>query len=311
VKFLAPCAGQPNRPVQMPQLQRLAALSIPVGIVVLAFKLLAYYVTGSVALFSDALESIVNVAAAIAAYLAIRLAAQPADHNHPYGHHKAEYLASVTEGALIVVAALIIVSEAYDAFVTPRALTAPIEGLVINGVATVINAVWAAVLLRTGRAQRSPALIADGRHLYTDVISSVGVLVGVGLAVATGIPILDPILAVAVAGNVLWSGWVLMRDSLSGLMDTAAEPAVLEKIRSVISDQGAGALEAHDLRTRHAGRATFIDFHLVVPGEMTVREAHDICDRIEDVLRAEIGDAFITIHVEPEHKAKHAGIVVL
>ena len=295
----------------MHKLETVALVSIPIGVLVLALKFEAYLLTGSAALFSDALESTVNVAAAVAAFAAIKLASRPADQNHPYGHHKAEYLAAVIEGALIVVAALMILGEAYDAFLRPRIITAPVEGLAVNGVATAINAVWALALLRIGRRQRSPALLADGRHLLTDVLTSVGVIVGIALAVVTGIPLLDPLLAVLVAANVLWTGWVLMRDSLSGLMDGSAEPAVLDKIRAVISDQASGAIEAHDLRTRHAGRATFIDFHLVVPGEMSVREAHEICDRIEDMLQAEIPGALVTIHVEPEHKAKHSGIVVL
>lgn len=295
----------------MERTQQLALASVAVGIVVLALKFLAYWLTGSVALFSDALESVVNVAAAVAAVIAIRLSAKPPDRTHLYGHHKAEYFSAVLEGVLIVLAALLIAREAYAAYLVPRAIEAPLQGLAINAVATVINAAWCRVLMRQGRKRRSPALFADGKHLFTDVLSSVAVIAGVGLAALTGWTVLDPLLAVLVALHILWSGWHLVRDSVGGLMDAAPPPEELERIREIISDRAAGAIEAHDLRTRHAGRATFVDFHLVVPGTMSVADAHDICDRIEQALKAEMGYAFITIHVEPEDKAKHSGIVVL
>jgi cation diffusion facilitator family transporter len=295
----------------MKRVQILAAGSIAVGIVVLALKYLAYYLTGSVALLSDAIESIVNVATAIAALLAIRFAAVPADANHPYGHHKAEYISAVIEGALIIVAAIAILHEAYNAYFAPRIIDAPWLGLAVNGSASVINAVWCWILIRTGRARKSPALVADGKHLLADVVSSLGVLAGVALAAATGYTILDPILAGVVALNVLWSGWGLLKDSVGGLLDQAVPDEDLARIRAAIAVHADGAIEAHDLRTRHAGRMTFVDFHLVVKGSMTVTEAHEICDRLERAIKAEMQDALISIHVEPDDKAKHAGIVVL
>jgi cation diffusion facilitator family transporter len=295
----------------MKRVQILAAGSIAVGLVVLALKYLAYHLTGSVALLSDAIESIVNVATAVAALVAIRFAAQPADANHPYGHHKAEYISAVVEGVLIIVAALAIFREAYAAFLAPRITEAPWNGLAVNGVATVINAIWCYVLITQGRKRKSPALLADGRHLFTDVVSSVGVFVGVSLAALTGYVILDPILAALVGVNVLWAGWRVMKDSVGGLLDEAVSDGELARIRTVIAANADGAIEAHDLRTRHAGRMTFVDFHLVVRGDMTVTEAHDICDRLERAIKAEMQDALISIHVEPDDKAKHAGIVVL
>lgn len=295
----------------MPRVQTLAIGSIAVGIVVLALKYVAFRLTGSVALYSDALESIVNVVTSVVALLAVRTSAKPPDDNHPYGHHKAEYFSAVIVGVLIVVAAASILLEAYHGFMNPQSLDAPLEGLAANGLASVINGVWCWILIRQGRQLRSPALVADGKHLLTDVLSSVGVLAGVGLATATGLAFLDPALAALVAVNIVWSGWQLMRESVGGLMDEAVSSDTLARIREVISANAAGALEAHDLRTRHAGRMTFIDFHLVVPGEMPVSTAHDICDRIEAALRAEVHDALITIHVEPAEKAKHSGIVVL
>tara|TARA_R110000751_G_scaffold54722_7_gene117620 strand:- start:34 stop:921 length:888 start_codon:yes stop_codon:yes gene_type:complete len=290
---------------------KLAIGSIFVGFAVLGLKTLAYWLTGSVALLSDALESTVNVATAFAALIAIRVAAKPADADHPWGHHKAEFFSAVLEGVMIIVAALLILHEAYAGFMTPAPLDAPLEGLLINMGATVINGVWAWVLVSRGRAQKSPALVADGKHLVTDVLTSVGVAAGVLLAVATGWWILDPLLAALVAVNILWSGWKIVRDSLSGLMDEAVSEATLARIREIIATQADGATEAHDLRTRHAGAAIFIDFHLVVPGETTVFEAHEICDRIENALKEKLEVTHITIHVEPEHKSKQTGIIVL
>jgi cation diffusion facilitator family transporter len=291
----------------MNQVIRLALWSIAVGSIVLGLKYVAYLVTGSVALYSDALESIVNVATAIAAFFAVRLSAAPPDANHPYGHHKVEYLSAVLEGVLIVVAALAILRKAYLGYLDPRPLDAPALGLAVNGLATVINGAWCVILFRIGRQRRSPALLADAQHLMTDVVTSLGVFAGVGLVALTGWLLLDPIIAALVALHILWWGWQLMRRSIGGLMDEAVSKEVLEKIRHAISKEAEGALEAHDLRTRSAGRATFIEFHLVVPGTMSVAESHMICDRIEAALRADLADSVITIHVEPEHKAKHPG----
>jgi cation diffusion facilitator family transporter len=295
----------------MGRLQVLASISIAVAALVLGLKYFAYYLTGSVALYSDALESIINFATAAMALYAIHVSARPADENHPYGHHKAEYFSAVVEGALIVIAAITILRESYLAILTPRMPEATIEGLTANGIATIINGAWAYVLVREARRRRSPALAADGRHLFADVYTSVAVIVGLALASLTGWAILDPILAALVALNILWSGWQLVRESVGGLMDEAVPDDVLERIRRAIAQHAEGAIEAHDLRTRSAGRRTFVDFHLVVPGGMSVSDAHDICDAIEQALKAEIDDALITIHVEPENKAKHKGIVVL
>ncbi|MGV3634350.1 MAG: cation diffusion facilitator family transporter [Pseudorhodoplanes sp.] len=295
----------------MKRVQILAAGSIAVGLIVLALKYLAWHLTGSVALLSDAIESIVNVATAVAALAAIRFAAQPAEANHPYGHHKAEYMSAVVEGALIIVAAIAIFREAYAAFLAPRIVDAPWTGLAVNGAATAINAVWCYVLITQGRRRKSPALVADGRHLFADVVSSIGVFAGVALAALTGYVILDPILAGLVGINVLWAGWRVMKESVGGLLDEAVPEDDLARIRAIIAENADGAIEAHDLRTRHAGRMTFVDFHLVVKGSMSVTEAHDICDRLERALKAEIEDALISIHVEPDDKAKHSGIVVL
>jgi cation diffusion facilitator family transporter len=283
---------------------RLAFWSIVVAFVVLGLKLLAWWLTGSVALYSDALESTVNVIAALAAFWAIRVSHTPADQDHPFGHHKAEYFSAVLEGVLIVLAALLILVEVWRSWAAPASLDQPWPGLAINSVASVVNLIWAQLLIRTGRTERSPALVADGRHIMTDVVTSVGVVAGLIAAVLTGWRILDPALAVIVALNILWQGWHVIGSSVQGLMDRAVDKDEHIRIRDIISANSRGAMEVHDLKTRIAGRATFIEFHLIVDGEMSVRESHVICDRIEEALRAEIPSVRITIHVEPDDEAK-------
>lgn len=286
-------------------LKLIGAGSIGVALAVMALKYAAYLVTGSVAFYSDALESVVNLVTAMAALLAIHVSSQPADRKHPFGHHKAEYLSAVLEGVLIVVAALLIMREAYDALIRPRAIEEFGLGAVLSVLATVLNGGWSAFLIREGRKLRSPALVADGWHLLSDVVTSVGVIAGVLLVAVTGLNVLDPLLALAVAAYILWSGSKIALASLSGLLDEAADSEIQARIRAAILRNGDGALEVHDVRTRQAGRATFIEFHLVVPGAMTVEDAHEICDRLEEALEAEIEGSEIVIHVEPEHKAKN------
>jgi cation diffusion facilitator family transporter len=285
--------------------------SVAVAAAVLVLKLLAWGLTGSVALLADALESVVNVAAALAALAAVRYAAIPPDANHPYGHAKAEYFSAVLEGALIVLAAMLILHEAWRSLEAPRAPEQAVLGLAVSAAATAANAGWAVVLARRGRSLRSPALLADARHLLTDVVTSTGVLVGVGLVAVTGLLWFDPLLAALTAVNILWSGGRLVRSSVGGLMDEAVSPETLGRIRGILAESAEGAIEAHDIRTRHAGHLTFVEFHLVVPGAMRVDEAHAICDRVEAALKAELDSAVITIHVEPEGKAKHRGVLVL
>lgn len=293
-------SGSENRTVL-----RLAFWGIPLSLAVLGLKLLAWWVTGSVALLSDGLESTVNVIAAVIAYLMIGYASKPADAGHPFGHHKAEYFSAVIEGVLIVVAALLIVWEAIPAMMAPVLLEAPALGLAINFAAGVINAVWAYVLINAGRKHRSPALSADGHHILSDVVTSIGVLIGLGLAIATGYAILDPLLAVIVACNILYQGWMVISRSIDGLMDRAVPSEEEEAIKAAIAANATGSLGVHDLKTRQAGPAIFVDFHMVVPELMPVGEAHDICDRIEDAIRVVHPGAKIAIHVEPEGEKAH------
>jgi cation diffusion facilitator family transporter len=295
----------------MRQAERIAAGSIAIGLAVLALKTMAWWVTDSAALFSDAAESVVNVAASLAAFVALRLAARPADADHPYGHDKAEFFAAVIEGVLIVVAAIVILQETWQAVLAPRPITAPWQGMALNAAAGVLNLAWGVLLVRAARRLRSPALAADGKHLLADVVTSAGVLVGFALAVATGIWWLDPLLAAATALYILVSGTMVIRASVGGLMDEAPAAEIVARIRELVGVHAEGAIEAHDLRMRHAGRLTFLEFHLVVPALMTVADAHAICDRIEAALKAEMEGLMITIHVEPEGKAKHQGVLVL
>src|SRR5882757_9006595 len=200
----------------MDRASKAALASVFVGGLVLALKFAAYWLTGSIALYSDALESIINVVAAGAAFIALRVSAQPADANHPYGHTKAEYFSAVFEGLLVVLAALSILREAYFGFLNPHPIDAPLLGLAVN----------------------APALVADGRHVLTDVFTSGGVLVGVGLVALTGWLVLDPILAALVALNILWSGYAMVRESVGGLMDEAVSNETLARIRSAITQSG-------------------------------------------------------------------------
>ncbi|PJR15379.1 cation diffusion facilitator family transporter [Sinorhizobium meliloti] len=284
---------------------RLAFWGIPLSLAVMGLKMLAWWVTGSVALLSDGLESSVNVVAAVIAYAMIGYAAKPADADHPFGHHKAEYFSAVIEGVLIVLAALLIIWEAIPEMMEPVLLNAPTLGLAINFAAGVVNAIWAYVLIRAGRRHRSPALSADGQHILSDVVTSVGVLVGLLLAIATGYAILDPLLAVIVAGNILFQGWKVISRSVDGLMDKAVPADEEEAIKVAIAANAGGSLGVHDLKTRQAGPAIFVDFHMVVPEAMAVGDAHDICDRIEEAIRVVHSGAEIAIHVEPEGEKAH------
>jgi cation diffusion facilitator family transporter len=292
------------------QSSRLAFFNIAIALLVVALKYVAYLETASVALYSDALESIVNVLTAIAAAGAVHWSARPPDRHHQFGHHKAEYFSAVLEGVLIVLAAGMIIRAAVIALREPSLMHLSAIGIGLNIAATVINAGWAWLLISKGRENRSPALVADGWHLLTDVATSGAVLVGLGFVAITGWQKLDVLMALAVAFYILWAGGRLIRESMSGLMDEAVTSEVARHIRGVITTNADGAIEAHDIKTRIAGRVTFIEFHLVVPGKMTVAAAHVICDRIEAALKTAIVGSEIVIHIEPEGEAIRKGAVV-
>jgi cation diffusion facilitator family transporter len=304
--FISPLRGEKGN--QMRPATHFAILSLFIALLVLALKTAAYWVTGSVALLSDALESIINVVVAGAAWVALRVSSTPPDDKHPFGHHKAEYFSAVLEGALIALAALAIFREAVFHFFTPREIGMPALGIAVNVTASIINAIWGIQLIKIGRREKSPALDADGQHVLADAVASTGVVAGVFATVITGWLQLDALVAGAVGVYILISGWKLVKESVSGLMDEAASPETLALIDACIAERGAGAIEAHDIRTRHAGPVTFIQFHLIVPSSMTVAAAHEICDRIEHALKDRIAGARVAIHIEPAQKAKGKGI---
>lgn len=290
---------------------RAAWCSVAVSLIALGMKYAAWRVTDSIALYSDAIETIINVVSAVAGLWALRVASLPPDHNHTYGHYKAEYLSAVAEGVLVVITAITIAHEAWIGFQHMHAPQDSLLGIALNGGAGVLNLAWGLFLLRLGRARHSPALVASGHHVLSDVWTSAVLITGFVLIPLTGFLWLDPLLAALIAVNVLRTGWEMMRTSIAGLMDEAPNSETLGEIRSIISHTATGAMEAHDIRARIVGAMTFIEFHLVVPGAMSVEEAHHICDRVEEGLRAGLGDALINIHVEPERKAKHTGVLVL
>ena len=282
-----------------------AAWSVVIGVVVFALKWTAWLLTGSVGIYSDALESIVNIVAAIAALIALRVSARPADASHPFGHTKAEYFSAVIEGALILFAAFEMIRAAWHRFANPEPFDQPALGLALLALAAGLMAAWAFFLLAQGRKARSPALEADAWHLLSDVIATSGVLVGAGLAWLLGWWWLDPVVAVLVALNILWVGLKLVRGSVGGLMDEALPTEQVAAIRRVIEENLGGALEYHDLRTRAAGPRAFVEFHLVVPGSMSVEQAHAITDRLEQALEKANPGLVTVIHVEPESEAKN------
>ncbi|WHU48884.1 cation diffusion facilitator family transporter [Gordonia sp. L191] len=280
-------------------LTRYALLSIVTAIVVIIMKLLAWRVSGSVGLLSDALESLVNLAAAVAAFLALRVVARPADAEHNFGHSKAEYFSAVFEGVLIIAAAVAIVVAAAERLAHPAELDSVGLGLVISVVATVLNGAVAVLLLRAGKRYRSMTLEADGKHLLTDVWTTVGVVVGVFLVMVTGWQPLDSIVAILVAINIVFVGGRLVWRSGDGLLDAALPAADLVKISGVLDRFRSEKVDFHDIRTREAGHERFVQLHMLVPGEWTIDRGHDLVEAVEDELHATLDHLRVTIHLEP------------
>ena len=280
-------------------IKRYAWLSIGAALATIVLKALAAWLTGSVGLLSDAVESTVNLAGALMALAMLSIAARPADEGHRHGHGKAEYFSSAFEGLLIFVAAVGIAYVAIERLLAPRPLEAVGVGLAVNIVASAINLAAARTLRNAARQARSIALEADALHLMADVWTSAGVVVGVALASATGWLWLDPAIALAVAVNVLWTGWKLLRRSAEGLMDASLPSEDLERIEGVLSRYRAQGIGFHALRTREAGTRAFITLHMLVPGTWTVQQAHDCSERLESELRAVVAHANITTHIEP------------
>jgi cation diffusion facilitator family transporter len=274
-------------------------LSIAGALVTMAMKFLAYRLTGSVGLLSDAIESVINLVAALIALWALWLAGRPADEDHHYGHSKAEYFSSGLEGGLILVAAASIAIAAWPRLLHPQPLEQVSLGLGISIIATVVNGAVAYLLWQGSKRYRSVTLNADARHLLTDVWTTLGVVVAVALVNLTGWLILDPLIALVVALNVLWTGARLIRESGYGLLDTALPQADQETIARVLAPYRSEGIEFHALRTRSSGARRFVSLHVLVPGSWTVQQGHDLCERIELALRRAMTETTVFTHLEP------------
>lgn len=280
-------------------LTRLALLSIAAALATMGLKFGAYVVTGSVGLLSDAVESTANLVAALSALFALWYAARPVDRSHPYGHGKIEYFASGVEGSLVLVAAVTIAWQAVKRLLDPQPLEAVGDGVVISLAASAINFAVARVLLRVARERGSLVLEADGRHLMTDVWTSLGVIVAIIVVGLTDQSWIDPAIALLVAVNIAWTGFALLRKSFDGLMDRALPEEERREIRRAIEATLPPGATYHALRTRQSGGRRFADFHLLVPGEMSVREAHDVAERMEAAIARAVPGTEATIHFEP------------
>jgi cation diffusion facilitator family transporter len=280
-------------------LSRFAWLSIAAALVTIALKTVAWQITGSVGLLSDAAESLVNLVAAIVALVALTVAIKPADKNHHFGHSKAEYFSAAAEGMMIFVAAAVILFSSIQRFLNPQALENLGVGLAVSVVASVVNGLVAVVLLRAGARYRSITLTADGKHLMTDVWTSVGVVVGVLLVWVTGWERLDPVVAFAVGLNILVTGWRLIRSASAGLMDVSLPKEDNAVIREVLGRFTSADVTWHRLLTREAGNRRFMQFDLLVPGGWTVQRGHDLVEDITDALVAEFPDIEVLCHIEP------------
>lgn len=297
--------------VQPADLTRFAWLSIAAALATITLKTVAWQLTGSVGLASDAAESVVNLVAAIVALIALRAAAKPPDANHMYGHTKAEYLSSAIEGGLIFVAAVAIIYTAVQRFLHPQPVENGAIGLSVAVIASVINGAVAWVLLRAGRRHNSITLRADGQHLLTDVWTSVGVLVGVGLVVLTGWQQLDPAVALLVGLNIIWTGWRLLRDSANGLMDVSWSKEDNAALIEVVSRFTGDEVKIHGLRTREAGRLRFAQMHILVPGAWTVTRSHDLAEAVEQAVRDRFPEVRVTSHVEPLEDPGHDEVLMI
>ncbi|MBP6995480.1 MAG: cation transporter [Phycicoccus sp.] len=280
-------------------LQKYAWLAIATAIATILLKSGAWWLTGSVGLLSDAAESSVNLVAAVVALYALTVAARPADEDHHFGHTKAEYFSALAEGQMIFIAALFIIWSAIDRLLNPAPLENVGIGLAISVGASVLNGLVAVVLLRAGRRYRSHTLIADGKHLMTDVWTSVGVVIGVLLVAVTGIERLDPIVALAVGLNIVITGYKLLRDSALALIDGAMPAEENEQLASILAGLRSDDVDFHGLRTRVSGHRGFAEVHVLVPGDWSVTQGHDLAERIEQAVISELPDVTVSTHVEP------------
>ena len=282
-----------------PSLTRFAWLSIAAALATMGLKALAYWITGSVGLLSDAMESLVNLAGGLMALAMLTVAARPPDEDHPHGHGKAEYFSAGVEGALIVVAAVAIGVTAVDRLLNPRPLAQVGLGLAVSVAASLVNLGVALVLLRAARAHRSATLQANAHHLLTDVWTSAGVLLGVGAVAVTGWLVLDPLIAIAVAVNIVVTGARILRDSVAGLMDAALPAGDQQLLRELLERYSADGIQYHALRTRQSGARRFVSVHVLVPPEWTVQQGHELLERLEAEIRRALPPITVFTHLEP------------
>lgn len=280
-------------------LTRFAWISIGASLLTIVLKAVAYELTGSVGLLSDAIESLVNLAGGIMALMMLKIAARPADTEHAYGHNKAEYFSSGVEGTLILVAAASIGYAAYGRLLDPKPLEQVGFGLLVSMAASVINLATALLMMRVGRKRNSITLEANGHHLMTDVWTSVGVLAAVGAVAMTGWTRLDPIVAFIVAANIVWTGVKIVRRSVAGLMDASLPPADIESVKKIFAQHEAVGIQFHALRTRQAGTRKFVSVDVLVPGAWTVQQGHDLVEKIEAEVRAVVAESSVFTHLEP------------
>ena len=282
-----------------PNLTKFAWLAIATALATIALKMAAYLVTGSVGLLSDAAESVVNLVAAFVALIVLHVAAKPADDNHHFGHSKAEYFSAAVEGIMIFVAAIVIIIAAVERFIRPQPLEQVGLGLGISVAASILNGAVAFVLIRAGRRHRSITLEADGRHLFTDVVTSAGVIAAVVLVAVTGWLRLDPVIAFIVGCNIIWTGWRLVRRSVDGLMDHTMSPEEHGRLTAVLGRFANEDVVFHGVRTRESGADSHVAMHVLVPGTWSVQRGHDLLEEVEEAVRTEFGRCEVVTHLEP------------
>ena len=289
----------PQRSSEPLDLSRYGWLAVATAFATILLKAGAWLVTGSVGLLADAAESLVNLVAAAVALIVLKVAARPADANHNFGHTKAEYFSAAVEGVMIFVAAISIVVFALQRLVFPQPIESLGIGLMISVIASVLNGGVALVLLRAGKRHHSITLTADGKHLMTDVWTSVGVLVGIVLVWVSGWSWLDPVIAIAVGINILFTGYGLVKESTEGLMDASLPERDNEQLRMILTRRAGAGIAFHQMRTRVSGARQFMDFHLLVPDDWSVKQGHDFLEDLSDEIVAEFPRMNVTGHIEP------------
>lgn len=286
-------------------MSRIALWAIPISMAITILKIAAWYVTGFISLLSDGLESIINIITAIILYYTIRYACLPADKNHPFGHQKAEYISAVAEGILMVNIGFLVLYESWQIPIKIHNNNISIIGLSISILANIINLFWGRFIIKYGEKHHSAALAANGKHIISDVMMSIGVISGLLLAVITNYSSIDSIIAILMSLNILYQGCKIVSSAISGLMDSAVKSEHLETIKKIIALNASGSREIHDLKVRQSGSTFFISFHLVVDSNMKVLNAHQICNRIEKSIEEVMPQSLVTIHVEPENEFSH------